>query len=250
MPAAPMKRSRILLALSLAVGAAVLTSTGCAVWRIGQAAELARQSEPWQQRPSNPTLRLLIVGDSTGVGTGATSGRGSLAGLIGAAQPRWWIDNRARDGARFRDLTAQLEGSEHFDIVLVQAGGNDVIRLSGMQALQRDIELVAGLARARGDRVILMPAGNVGNAPFFFAPLSWLMTERSRALHRVVKEAAGRIGADYVNLFHERAEDPFVLDPQLNARDGLHPSDAGYKVWLQALQAQADVPRRVTDTPR
>ena len=245
-----MKRARTVWALCLAAGAVLLTGTGCAVWRIGQSAELARESKAWQQQPANSTLRLLIVGDSTGVGTGASSGLGSLAGLIGTAQPTWAIDNRSRDGARFRDLAAQLEGSEHFDIVLVQAGGNDVIRLRGLQALERDIEQVANLARARGHRVILMPAGNVGNAPFFLAPLSWLMTERSRALHRLVKEAAGRIGADYVNLFHEREDDPFVRDPQLNARDGLHPSDAGYKVWLQALQTQAGVPGRAADAAR
>lgn len=245
-----MKRARTVWALCLAAGAVLLTGTGCAVWRIGQSAELARESKAWQQQPANSTLRLLIVGDSTGVGTGASSGLVSLAGLIGTAQPTWAIDNRSRDGARFRDLAAQLEGSEHFDIVLVQAGGNDVIRLRGLQALERDIEQVASLARARGHRVILMPAGNVGNAPFFLAPLSWLMTERSRALHRLVKEAAGRIGADYVNLFHEREDDPFVRDPQLNARDGLHPSDAGYKVWLQALQTQAGVPGRVADAAR
>ena len=245
-----MKRARTVWALCLAAGAVLLTGTGCAVWRIGQSAELARESKAWQQQPANSTLRLLIVGDSTGVGTGASSGLGSLAGLIGTSQPTWAIDNRSRDGARFRDLAAQLEGSEHFDIVLVQAGGNDVIRLRGLQALERDIEQVASLARARGHRVILMPAGNVGNAPFFLAPLSWLMTERSRALHRLVKEAAGRIGADYVNLFHEREDDPFVRDPQLNARDGLHPSDAGYKVWLQALQTQAGVPGRAADAAR
>ena len=245
-----MKRARTVWALCLAAGAVLLTGTGCAVWRIGQSAELARESKAWQQQPANSTLRLLIVGDSTGVGTGASSGLGSLAGLIGTSQPTWAIDNRSRDGARFRDLAAQLEGSEHFDIVLVQAGGNDVIRLRGLQALERDIEQVASLARARGHRVILMPAGNVGNAPFFLAPLSWLMTERSRVLHRLVKEAAGRIGADYVNLFHEREDDPFVRDPQLNARDGLHPSDAGYKVWLQALQTQAGVPGRAADAAR
>ena len=245
-----MKRSRTFLAFWMATGAVLLTSAGCAVWRIGEAAELARESEAWQQQPANPTLRLLIVGDSTGVGTGASSDRNSLAGLIGAAQPRWLIGNRARDGARFGDLAAQLEGSERFDIVLVQAGGNDVIRLRYMWALQRDIEQVLSLARSRGDRLILMPAGNVGNAPFFFAPLSWLMTERSRALHRLVKEAAGRIGADYVNLFHERADDPFVRDPQLNARDGLHPSDSGYRVSLHALQTQAGVPHRVATATR
>ena len=48
-------------------------------------------------------------------------------------------------------------------------------------------------------------------------------------------------GAVYVNLFKERAEDPFVQEPGLHARDGLHPSDLGYAVWLQELMAQSSV---------
>jgi lysophospholipase L1-like esterase len=129
--------------------------------------------------------------------------------------------------------------------VLVQAGGNDVIRLKGMDALRSDIDVVANLARSRADVVLLMPAGNVGNAPFFFPPVSWLMTQRSRSLHGFVKDAAERVGAGYVNLFHERDTDPFVADKTLNAIDGLHPSDAGYRLWWQELRTQADLARRL-----
>ena len=217
---------------ALLAGTVLLLASGCAAWRIGQAAELARVSEPWQQTPGQVTVRLLIVGDSTAVGTGASSARHSLAGLIGQSHPRLLIENRAQDGAKFADVVRQLAGDERFDIVLVQAGGNDVIRLRGLAGMQADIEQVAELAHQRANVVILMPAGNAGNAAFFFAPVSWWMTQRSRALHGFVHDAAARTGATYVNLFHERSDDPFVIDPALNASDGLHPSDAGYEVWL------------------
>ena len=225
------------------VGAAVLAvllyASGRAAWRIGQSAELVRQSEPYRQHPADATLRLLVVGDSTAVGTGASSPAASLAGLLGAQQPRLWIDNRAHDGARFADLPAQLTASAgHYDLVLVQAGGNDVIRLSDADALRHSIDTVTRLARRKAPLVLLMPAGNVGNSPFFFAPLSGWMTSRSRELHRMVREAALRHGAVYINLFQEREDDPFVKDPGLSARDGLHPSDAGYRVWHDALIAQ------------
>ena len=184
---------------------------------------------------------MLVVGDSTGVGTGATSAQNSLAGLIGQAQPRWLIENRSQDGAKFADVIDQLGGEQHFDIVLVQAGGNDVIRLRGIEAMRADIDQVADLARRRGKMVIWMPAGNVGNAPFFYPPVSWWMTQRSRAMHGAVQDAAARTGAIYVNLFYERNDDPFVIDRSLNAKDGLHPSDAGYRLWWQALKAHAEV---------
>lgn len=243
-----MKIRRARPVLVLAAGALLLVMSGCALWRVGESIELARKSEPWQQAPDRATLRMLVVGDSTAVGTGATQASRSLAGLIGQAHPQVSIENRARDGATFADVADQLSGSERFDIVLVQAGGNDVIRLRGLDALRSDIDRVVDLARSRADVVVLMPAGNVGNAPFFFPPLSWLMTQRSRHLHAFVAAAAARTGAVYVNLFQERSADPFVNDKALNASDGLHPSDAGYRVWWQELRTQADLARRLGRT--
>jgi lysophospholipase L1-like esterase len=237
--ATPHRRVRVLPFITLLACAALLLTSGCALWRIGQSAELARLSEPLQQTPARPALRLLIVGDSTAVGTGAASPADSLAGLIAKDHPSLLIENRARDGAKFADVLRQLADNSRFDIVLVQAGGNDIIRLTGLERLTADVEAVARRAADRADRVVLMPAGNVGNAPFFFAPWSWLMTERARALHRVVEAAASQTGATYVNLFQERADDPFVKDLSLNARDGLHPSSAGYRVWFQQLMTQA-----------
>ena len=228
-----------------AIGTALMLSAGCAAWRVGQSMDMARRSEPFKQTPPLPALRLLVVGDSTAVGTGASVPAHSVAGLIARDHPALLIANRAQDGARFEQVAAQLAAGGRFDIVLVQAGGNDVIRLRGLDAMRADIDRVAEAARERADTVIFMPAGNVGNAPFFFAPWSWWMTHRARAMHRHVVAAAARTGAVYVNLFHERETDPFVLVPSLNADDGLHPSDAGYRTWWQALAAQAGMAQRL-----
>jgi len=218
---------------------ALLTVSGCTVWRIGQAGDLARRSEPLQHSPASPALRLLIVGDSTAVGTGASSPQTSLAGLLAREYPRLRIDNRARDGAKFDDVANQLGGADRYDLVLIQAGGNDVIRMRNMDTVGADIDRVLTLAKARADRVILMPAGNVGNAPFFYPPVSWFMSSRARTLHGLVREATQRHGAVYVNLYKDKASDPFVQQPGLNAVDGLHPSDAGYRVWFTELMSQA-----------
>ena len=226
-------------ALGLAALAVVLTASGCAVWRLSRSSELVRRSEPFQQSPAQPALRLLVVGDSTGVGTGASSPAQSVAGRAGQAFPRLAIENRAADGARHADVLQQLQAGGRFDMVLVQVGGNDVMRLGTLDGLQAQIDEVVRRARALAPEVVLMPCGNVGNAPFFFAPLSWWMAQRSRSLHRYTQSAAQRGGARYVNLFHERDDDPFVRDPSLNASDGLHPGDGGYAVWWQELQTQA-----------
>ena len=226
-----------------AAAIAVLVLGGCAATRLGAAAELARESEPFQHTPPNPTLRLLIVGDSTGVGTGASAPQNSLAGLLAQAYPRLRIDNLARDGATFEGVVQQLQTSDaRYDVVLIQAGGNDVIRLRGDDAMRANIERAVALAAARADRVLVMPAGNVGNAPFFFAPISSLMTRRAKQMHGHVKAAAQQQGAVYINLFKDAANDPFANNKSLHAADGLHPSDAGYRIWFDELMRQADLP--------
>lgn len=220
--------------------AALALLSGCSVFRLYQSAEMARQSEPLQRGVEQARARLLIVGDSTAVGTGATSPGASLAGLLAQAYPSLLIENRGRDGATLADLPEQLHGNSRFDAVLVLAGGNDVIRLRDLDKTRGQLEQVIRLARLHSDSVVVMPAGNVGNAPFFFPPLSWWMSSRSRQLHAVVQEAASaQQGVAYVNLYKARSDDPFAQRPELNARDGLHPSDEGYKLWLKELLAQS-----------
>jgi len=234
----------VLWFLGAAAALAVLVLGGCAASRVGAAAELARASEPFQAAPAQATLRLLIVGDSTGVGTGASAPPNSLAGLLAQAFPRLHIDNLARDGATFEGVVQQLQRDDaRYDVVLIQAGGNDVIRLRADDAVSADIERATALAAARANRVLLMPAGNVGNARFFFPPVSSLMTSRAQRLHGFIQRSAQRHGAVYINLFQAPENDPFVQQPALHARDGLHPSDAGYQVWFDELMRQADLPR-------
>ena len=250
-----MKNSRppMLIAVTVLAALAVLGTSGCAVWRIKQSAELARQSEPFEASPAQPVATLLVVGDSTGVGTGATSPAQSLAGLISKANPRLKIVNRAKDGAKFADIAGQLEalGDQRFDAILILGGGNDVIRLTRYESLEQDVVRTAQLARTHGNLVVIMPSGNVGNAPFFFAPWSWLMSKRSQKLHGFVREAAADNGALYVNLYKEKADDPFAQRPdELNAKDGLHPSDAGYVVWLSELNGQVDFSNRLAGLKR
>jgi len=247
------RRPSMLGTMSLLAALVLLTTSGCAAWRIKQSAELARQSEPFQVAPAGARATLLVVGDSTAVGTGASAPANSVAGLIARDHPHLQVVNRARDGAKYEDIARQLDGpaGERFDAILVLGGGNDVIRLTPYAPLEESIARVAALARTQAGLVVLMPSGNVGSAPFFFPPWSWLMTQRSKTLHRFVREIAADNGALYVNLYKEKSEDPFAQRPEeLNAKDGLHPSDAGYRLWYAELNTQADLSRRLAALAR
>jgi lysophospholipase L1-like esterase len=64
-------------------------------------------------------------------------------------------------------------------------------------------------------------------------------------LHAAVAASAERHGAVYVRLFEERENDPFAQQRALNASDGLHPSDEGYRVWFKQLLQQAGLVQRL-----
>lgn len=243
------RRRQLLLAAGALGALALLASSGCAVQQLRQSATLAQEAVPFQRELAQPRARLLVVGDSTATGTGASGPQASVPGLLAAQDPALAVRNLARSGARFRDLPAQfaaVDASTRYDAVLVMCGGNDVIRLTSTQALAGDIARVAELAAQRAPVVVFVPPGNVGNAPAIHAPWSWLMRARSQALHAQVRAATARSSALYVNLYRERDADPFVHDAErLNAQDGLHPSDDGYVLWLDAIQRQAQLSARL-----
>lgn len=241
-------RPSALTSLSAIAIFALLATTGHAAWRINQSVKLARASKPFSITPASPSASLLIVGDSTAVGTGASAPEHSLAGQIARTHPGLRIVNLAKDGATFDAIAAQLVGTKRFDMILILGGGNDVIRLTSQARLRENIDRAVVQAVARSDRVILMPAGNVGNAAFFFPPISWWITRRARTLHDAAAESARLHGATFVDLYRERESDPFAREPdRMNARDYLHPSDAGYAFWLAELERQAHVSRTIED---
>ncbi|MDM0109751.1 GDSL-type esterase/lipase family protein [Variovorax sp. J22R24] len=235
------KNIAALAGLSVLAGLAAATA-GYAALRLRQSARLARMSHPFDKLARAEGSRLLVVGDSTAKGTGASAPEYSVPGLLCRANPSLTVVNRGQDRARFEDFLSQLDDDERFDAVLILGGGNDVLRMTRDAALRDSIRRVAQRARVRSDLVVFLPPGNIGNAPFFFPPWSWWMTYRSRRLHAIVSEETQANGALYVSLFRDRDDDPFARHPQrMNARDGLHPSDAGYELWQRELEAQVQL---------
>ena len=234
------RRTHHRIPLYVALAAGVLLITACSPWRLSTAKALASESRAYTQNPDQPSKRLLVVGDSTAVGTGADAPQDSLPGRIGQQLPQWRIDNLAANGARLVDVVQQLERAPGgYDMVLVLAGGNDVIRFTAQDTLRDQLQQAVVLAKRKGQTVVLMPCGDVGHAPFFWPPVSWIMSRRSANLHAVARAVATEHQVRYVSLLKPREQDPFVIhSKELHSADGLHPSSAGYREWHRELVAQ------------
>ena len=93
------------VALGIAAVVALLAMAGCSYSRLQVAKELVASSDPFQAQPAAPVASLLVIGDSTAVGTGASSPAHSVAGMIGASHPHLRTVNRAVNGALVSRIT-------------------------------------------------------------------------------------------------------------------------------------------------
>lgn len=212
--------------------------------RLNNALSLAQESAAFQMLQPQATLNILIVGDSTAVGTGASLPSASLAGRIAQHYPCASLVNRAQDGAITEDVVAQIDGTGNapFDLLLVQAGAKDVLRFTDLDGLRRDITETLSRAIDKADHVVFVGTGNLGPAPIFPPLLDSIYGRRSREVRQVFIEAADAAGVQYVDLLKVMVNGRFAKDPRkYYAPDYLHPSSDGYALWYKALISQSDM---------
>lgn len=199
---------------------------------------LADQAVAYARNGKAQAPTVLVVGDSTGVGTGAACPEESIAGRLAAAFPDISIVNRARNGAKTFDAILQLvdEGDGRYDLVLIHVGGNDVLRNTPLRALVPQVDALLRLAQRLSRNVVVTTLPNLGLLPMFFPPLSWLLSRRSRVVSSLFAQAAKRHDAHYVDFFHPRATDQFSRrSVRYFACDGLHPSSELYRYIYETL---------------
>lgn len=198
--------------------------------RILAGLRLTRRALPYQRQLARAPRSVLIVGDSTGVGAGAREPHDTVAGFLAHDFPHVSVVNRARHGARCRDVPAQLAHEQRFDAVLLFVGGNDVLRGTPADELKRHIAAALDSAKRVARQVVFVSTPDVGRAPLFPWPLSAVLSRRTRTAGDVFIAAARQAGATYIDLLAEGHSERFARDPQRYfAPDGLHPSTDSYR---------------------
>lgn len=94
----PLSPFRILIVVSFLIVVLVVFEVSLFISRVNTGRGLAKASVPFEVRVKEANRRVLVVGDSTGVGTGASEAVDSVAGRIARDYPGTEIVNRAQDG--------------------------------------------------------------------------------------------------------------------------------------------------------
>ncbi len=198
---------------------------------------LASRAVRYEQHPADPTTRILVIGDSTAVGTGADRPEDSTAGLIGQDFPTSDITNLGVNGARLADLPDRFKvlGDDQFDIVLVQIGGNDVWHFTPFTQIEVSLTTVLKEADRVGKRVVILHGGDFATAKALPLGTRWLFSWRSKKLRDLYLRITPEYGAHYVDLWHING-DQRDHATAFYAVDRFHPSSSGYADWYAQIK--------------
>lgn len=200
--------------------------------------KLVGRAVPFEMLSEDHSVTMLVLGDSTAVGVGASKSEDTVAGRLASYIHATYVENRAVSGAVVADLPAQIQGAKlkNYSYILIHIGANDIIRFHG--AKQSGEELARALTQVpQTGKLIVLTAGNVGGTTLFPWFLRPFYTMRTLEYHTVFAKVLAATKGIYVNLYIEPKDDPFTLEPEKYlAEDGLHLSSLGYEVWFETVK--------------
>ncbi len=189
-------------------------------------------------------VRLLVLGDSTAAGVGAETQAEALPGnLARDIRDRFhrgtqWLA-LGRNGATAKDLVDDYldEATAHEqDLVFLTIGANDALALRSRRAFSRDVALIVNQLRAANPSSLIL----VSLMPRFdrFAslqnPVKWNLALHAASLDDAARRAVTGIPGVFA------IPKPAPYSPEFWASDGFHPSEQGYREWIDF--ALAEVP--------
>jgi lysophospholipase L1-like esterase len=211
-------------------------------WRgVQRARAFAAQGRRYERRLASKGLAVLILGDSTGVGVGANLPEESIAGLLAADFPEADVVNISESGARIVDAVAQAKkcnaAAMHFDVAILHIGGNDIVRATPTDKLAESCEELLTELERLAHRTVWLGPPNLGIAPLFPAPYSWVLAARSRAAAAVFAQGAARHRVSFID-FSAPAHAGYFKGRRRRhfAADGFHPNSSSYRYGYAAAR--------------
>ena len=187
-----------------------------------------------------PPLRLAVLGDSIGYGTGAQrptdafGGRLSAA-LISAGHP---TEHRvvAVPGSRSEHLAAQVRAVAPWrpEVAVVVIGANDLVHVVSPDRAAAALREAVRDLRALGAEVVVAPAPDLSVVPHVPPAVRRAVQLGSGLLRAAQVRATVQEGGRVADVAGTTAA-AFAADPTLFAADRFHPSSAGYAVIGRAL---------------
>lgn len=187
-----------------------------------------------------PTLRIVLLGDSTVTAPGLAHPDASWPRLIAARladRYRVQLVCLAEGGSRSVDvLERQLVRAQtaSWDIAIVSVGSNDVLHLVPVWRFARNLDAIVSGMASIADQVILFGVGDLGSIPRLPYPLNKLASVAGRLADYVHRRVAARRQVAKVDQWRLTTA-AFNSGRHMFADDLFHASALGHQAWADAL---------------
>lgn len=183
---------------------------------------------------AGPTLRLLVIGESTAAGVGVSRHAEGMAGhlascLADRSGHRVSWRSVGTSGADCRAVRSRMlpRLAHRFDLAVVMLGVNDTKGFTSRTRWRSELSMLADQLPA--NMVVMAGVPPMGRFPALPLPLRDLLGRRARYLAREMADVcASHPRARYVPC-------EIDTDETLFAEDGFHPSAIGYRRWAGAV---------------
>lgn len=185
-------------------------------------------------------VTYVAVGDSTGVGVGATEGGypARLLKRIKQERSKATLTNLCVSGATTEDLLRdQLKQAiaARPTLVTVGIGINDIGHYVGVEKFARNFEeIVKRLKAETTAQIVVSNLPDISYAPVVPVSLREQTRGQINLFNARIGEIAGRYGLTPVDAYTE-THAVMPTHPEFFSADGFHPSDAGYEYWAKTM---------------
>lgn len=186
--------------------------------------------------PSNDTLRIAVLGDSSVTAPGVSGPHEIWVSRVCqrlSEHHHVVLRSFAVGGSMAHDVLAdQADHAIAFgpDAFLVSVGANDVIKGVPIRRFETNLDRLIGKLASTGAVVVQSGIGIMGTIPRLYPPLSNLMSRRARRFDRIHWKIAARHGTSVVDQWSDDAR-VWRSDRSLWAADLFHVSAAGHARW-------------------
>ncbi|MCK0142694.1 SGNH/GDSL hydrolase family protein [Aliiroseovarius sp. F20344] len=191
-----------------------------------------RLSEPPGHRSGSggrgQPLKILITGDSSAAGVGATHQSEALSGQLARAlgesyQVNWKLIARTGNTTRTTIPLLRSQQFEPVDIALVVLGVNDITSQTPLKRLLRQRAQLYQLLFEdwEAKRVIVAGIPPLKDFPLLPHPLRWFLGVQAKRFDKALAHQALTLGVDYIHF-------DIPLTPTMMAEDGFHPGPNTY----------------------
>lgn len=191
---------------------------------------------------TDAAVSVIALGDSTGVGIGATDGQGGFPDRLVARARRAGLSvrfhNAAQSGARSADVPRQLREALRSkpQVALVGIGTNDVWRLIPVETFRENLASTLRVLRDAGAYPLVCNIADMALTPAALAAQAWLglepaqITARVREFNHAIDALAGEYRFERIDVF-KFSQAELGTNPAYVCGDGFHPSSRGYERW-------------------